>query len=314
VDFDWGYGSPDGKLPSDHFSTRWTGTLQVPESVGGAVLAASADDGVRVWVDGRLIIDCWGSHSSALAESRILLSTGQKHSLRVEYQELGGTANVRLQWRPALSSDTDARELWIPPGNWINAWTGEAVTGPVNVTNQVPLEQAPLYLRCGTILPLAPEMQYTGEKPWSPLTLDLYPCAGETDQATIYEDDTVTTAYQRGEFRETFATLSADDTTKTVRVNIGAARGHFPGALKKRSWILRLHRPENWPAHWTPRSVMINGTDVSSDAGTIHRLGRDVAAMPMGDPLGAPDGDVFEVTLPAASVLKNQLVEISAQK
>ena len=107
--------------------------------------------------------------------------------------------------------------------------------------------KSPIWITVGAVLPLAPEMQYTGEKPWDPVTLDCYPCAGKTSSATLYEDDTLTTAYQRGEFRNTPITVSADETAKTVHVEIGAAKGSFQGALKTRAWILRIHPPADWP-------------------------------------------------------------------
>ena len=149
-------------------------------------------------------------------------------------------------------------------------------------------------------------MQYTGEKPWDPVTLDCYPCADKTSSATLYEDDTLTTAYQRGEFRNTPITLAADEAAKTVQVEIGAAEGNFQGAPDKRAWILRIHLPADWPKN--PARVAINGKPINL---SIRWLKRDATAMPLGDPIGAPDGDVFEISLPATPVSQSQSVEIS---
>jgi alpha-glucosidase (family GH31 glycosyl hydrolase) len=80
-----------------------------------------------------------------------------------------------------------------------------------------PLDQIPIFVRAGSVLALAPEMQFTGEKPWNPVTLDVYPLAGTTATTTLYEDDTRTVAYRRGEFRQTQITAAADDAAKTVR-------------------------------------------------------------------------------------------------
>ena len=71
------------------------------------------------------------------------------------------------------------------------------------MTNEFRWIKFRMFIKSGAVLPLAPEMQFTGEKPWNPVTLDLYPRAGETNAANLYEDDTLTTAYQRGEFRNT---------------------------------------------------------------------------------------------------------------
>jgi alpha-glucosidase (family GH31 glycosyl hydrolase) len=316
INFNWNLSSPAPDFPRTHFSARWTGTIEVPAAVGEVRLATLEDDGARVWVDGKEVIDAWGGHDSATSEASTMLTAGAPHQIRVEYLQLDYGARLKLQWEP-VKSQTARRVAWIPPGNWIDAWTGKMASGPVTLTNDVTLDQMPIYIRSGAVLPLAPEMQYTGEKPWDPVTLDCYPCAGpllrsrtaeggETNSATLYEDDTLTTAYQRGEFRNTRITSSANETAKTVHVEIGAAKGSFDGALSNRAWVLRIHPPADWPKN--PAQVAINGRKINL---SIRWLKRDAAAMPLGDPTGAPDGDVFEISLPATPVSQSQSVEVS---
>src|SRR5690348_217641 len=174
------------------------------------------------------------------------------------------------------------------------------------VTNDVPLEQMPMCIRSGAIVPLAPEMQFTGEKPWDPVTLECYPSAGETNSTVLYEDDTLTTAYQRGQFRNTRITVATGETARIIRVEIGAGKGHFRGAPDKRAWILRIHPPADWPKN--PARVAVNGRNINLP---IRWLKRDMSATPLGDPLGAPDSEVFEISLPVAPVSQSQSVEIS---
>jgi alpha-glucosidase (family GH31 glycosyl hydrolase) len=307
VDFDWGFGIPGPRVPNTHFTARWTGTIQVPPEVGDVILATIEDDGARVWIDGKQIIDAWGPHDSATTEASAVLTAGKPHQLRIEYLQLEYKASLRLKWRQAAVNNSTARVVWIPPGDWINAWNGETLTGPIAVTNQTPLDQIPLFIRSGTLLPLAPEMQFTGQLPWDPITLDIYPQAGETNSVTLYEDDTTTTAYQRGQFRKTFVSVSADHADKKIQVTINAANGNFPGALKQRSWILRIHSPTNWPDQSAITSATVNGKKIESP---IRRLTRDETAMPFGDAAGAPDGDVFELKLSPASVYKIERVEL----
>jgi hypothetical protein len=99
----------------------------------------------------------------------------------------------------------------------------------------------------------------------------------------------------------------ADDAAKTVSVAIGAAAGSFQGALDERAWILRIHPPADWPKNLAPADVRVNGEKINAQ---IHLLKHDAAAMPFGDKSGAPDADVFEITLPAAPVARSQSVEI----
>ena len=307
VNFDWSKNSPAPGLPTDNYTARWTGTVAVPAALGDVVLAAIADDGARVWVDDKLMIDAWGPHDATTSEATAVLTAGQSHQLRIEYLQLQYNALMKLQWR-SVKANSALRIAWVPPGNWMDAWTGEWISGPVMVTNDVPRDQIPIYIKSGAVLPLAPEMQYTGQLPWDPITLDLYPHSGVTTGATLYEDDTLTTAYQRGKFRNTAVTAAADDAGKTVSVKIGAAVGKFNGALKERAWMLRIHPPADWPKDLAPGQVKVNGKKINTP---VHRVNRDATAMPFGDPAGAPDADVFEVTLPAASVSHQQAVEVS---
>jgi len=314
VDFNWSKTSPAPDFPRTHFSARWNGTIEVPASVGDVKLATLADDGARVWIDGQEVIDAWGGHDSATSEATAVLPAGVPHQIRVEYLQLEYAALIKLQWHSAKTSDA-TRDAWIPPGDWINAWTGETISGPANVTNNVPLEEIPIWIKSGAIVPLAPEMQFTGEKPWNPVTLDLYPSSLRFDatsprapsETALYEDDTLTTAYQRGEFRTTSIRSSAGGARKIVHVEIGAAKGAFKNALKKRAWVLRIHLPADWPKNLAPTEVRVNGKGTNAQ---IHRLARAEKAMPLGDKTGAPDADVFEISLPTAQVSESQSVEI----
>jgi hypothetical protein len=306
VDFDWSKNSPAPEIPLTHFSARWSGTIEVPASVGDVKLATVEDDGARVWIDGELVIDAWGPHAATTSEAAAVMTAGRPHQLRIEYLQLDFDALLKLQWH-SVNDNSATRVAWIPPGDWIDAWTSKTISGPATVTNNVPFDEIPIYVRSGAILPLAPEMQFTGEKPWNPIMLDLYPRAGETNTASLYEDDTLTTAYQRGEFRNTSIQSSADDAKKIVRVEIGAAKGKFSGASKEREWILRVHRPMGWSQNLLPLQIKADGKTV---AGTLLKP-RRVDAMPFGDKLGAPDSDVFDVHLSETPVSRKMVVEIS---
>jgi hypothetical protein len=309
VDFNWSKESPAAGFPRTNFTARWLGKIEVPAAVGDITLSTVADDGVRVWIDGQQVIDAWGPHAATTTPAKAVISAGQPHLLRIEYLQLGFDALIKLQFRGAQHSSA-TRVAWIPPGEWINAWNGEIISGPATVTNEVPLGQIPLFIKSGAVVPLAPEMQFTGEKPWYSMTLDLYPrsSAGNSSRANLYEDDTLTTAYQRGEFRTTPIVAAADDAAKTVRVDFGAGAGNFHGALKKRAWTLRIHPPINWPKDLAPAAVKLDGKKVNL---AVQRLARAANAMPLGDKAGAPDADVFEIGLPAAPVAQARSVEIS---
>jgi hypothetical protein len=95
VDFDWGTGGPAAGMPVDGFSARWTRTLTFQE--GTYTFYARSDDGVRVWLDGQLIIDQWRDYSGTTFAADRTLSAGA-HTLRVEYYENAGLASIAFWW------------------------------------------------------------------------------------------------------------------------------------------------------------------------------------------------------------------------
>ena len=95
INFNWGMNSPATGIPADNFSARWTRIL--PFEAGKYRFSVRSDDGVRVWLDEELIIDEWhaGMPVTHIAERE--LSTGD-HTIRVEYYEQTGAAEIRLWW------------------------------------------------------------------------------------------------------------------------------------------------------------------------------------------------------------------------
>jgi hypothetical protein len=98
VNFDWGGGSPEATIPLDNFSARWTGAVQAP-ATGDYVFSTNSDDGVRLWVDGRLLVDNWTIHGDTFnASVPIRLESGRKYEIKLEFFEAGGGALIRLHW------------------------------------------------------------------------------------------------------------------------------------------------------------------------------------------------------------------------
>ena len=97
IDFDWSEHGP-ANLPHDHYSVRWTGFLEAAEG-GEYTLLATADDGVRVWVDDKPIFDDWTQHAATTLIAKINFEAHRRHKFRMEYFQAGGGAVARLAWR-----------------------------------------------------------------------------------------------------------------------------------------------------------------------------------------------------------------------
>jgi alpha-glucosidase (family GH31 glycosyl hydrolase) len=303
VNFKWGTNSPGSGVPADNFSARWTGNITVGDQ--DAILATTIDDGIRMYIDDKLVIDAWGPHDSATLEANVSLAKGTTHSIKIEYNEGARDALISLKWRTATPSTNASRTLWIPEGNWIDAWSGDIITGPQTITANAPIDKIPMYIKAGTLVPLAPEMSYTGEKPWDPVTLDLHPSVVNEAKGNLYEDDTESNDYKNGAFRTTEMSAKVDNVNKKITVNIDPAQGTFNGAIKDRSWVVRLHKTAEWK-NSVPKSVTIDG--LSAEFTIINK---DENEMPFMNNGGSPDGDIVEVLVPKAAVSGKRVIEVT---
>jgi hypothetical protein len=104
IDFDWGAGAPAEGLPADGFSARWT--KRETFEAGAYRFQATADDGIRLFVDGELVIDAWRKDGPREVRADRSLTAGQ-HSLRVEYFEGVGSAVVKVHWEPVAKAQVN---------------------------------------------------------------------------------------------------------------------------------------------------------------------------------------------------------------
>ena len=97
IDFNWGRYKPVPELSENNFSVRWTGKLKAPES-GSYTLGFTADDGARLYVDGKLLVDAWSSNPKKTATSEITLEAGRSYDVRMEYFQTNREAVAKLVW------------------------------------------------------------------------------------------------------------------------------------------------------------------------------------------------------------------------
>ena len=143
--------------------------------------------------------------------------------------------------------DPATKTVWFPPGTWVDIFTDQRFKGPAVRTLSVPLSQMPAFARAGAIVPRAPYMDYSTERPLTPLTLDVY--AGSDGSFSLYEDAGQGFGYQHGQFSRTPMRWNQ----RRRALTIGPARGSFSGRLRRRAYRIELIGVRR------PRAVLLGG-------------------------------------------------------
>lgn len=129
IDHDWGQGSPDPAINPDHFSARWTTSVDLEE--GNYRFTTVSDDGVRVHLDGVTIIDNWTLHPATTDTVALSVSAGS-HEITVEYFENEGLANIQFDWEQLADPEEEQVSIsptsgtacgatyTVQPGDWLN--------------------------------------------------------------------------------------------------------------------------------------------------------------------------------------------------
>ena len=133
---------------------------------------------------------------------------------------------------PVSEYGARSRSVYFPMGLWYDFYTGEPMAGGKRFTMPAPYERIPLYVRAGSIIPFGPEMQWSDEKPADNIRLYVY--AGADAAFTLYEDDGLTYAYEKGACAR--ISIRWEDATHTL--TIGAREGSFPGMLQSRNFTV----------------------------------------------------------------------------
>jgi hypothetical protein len=142
--------------------------------------------------------------------------------------------------------------LWLPPGDWVEWSSGTRLAGPRALDRTFALDELPVYVRAGAIVPEQPKMERSDERPVDPLILDVFP--GDSGGTRIYEDAGDSLGYRDGAY--TFTPVLERRTGAAIALTIAPVEGSFPGMLQARGYEVRLR------GTWPPARVTWQGTDV----------------------------------------------------
>jgi hypothetical protein len=147
INFDWSNKPPHPSMRNETFSVRWTGQAKPLYSEAYTFYTVS-DDGVRLWVDDKLLVDNWTDHPAVENTGTLTLIGGTKYDIKLEYFQGSGLAVIGLGW----SSATQKKEI-IPQTCLFPPFAGgDNAKAPVD-----PKKQQAGYREAARLLPDAPD-------------------------------------------------------------------------------------------------------------------------------------------------------------
>jgi hypothetical protein len=220
---------------------------------------------------------------------------------------------------PVVEEGKRSKQVPLPSGPWVNYWTDEVVEGGQTVTVEAPLDRLPLFVKKGSIVPMRPTApDYVGHSVADTLELAVYP-SEDDGQFTLYEDDGHTRAYEQGaSATTTFAQQrTRTDSTTTLDVTLGAARGRFSGQPDQRTYHVVAHQMTR-----PVRTVTLDGralpeqrspSALRSDAITVRRTVESVQLQPPA-PNPVRRRAAVRVTLPIGQEATLRLYDVLGRK
>ncbi len=171
--------------------------------------------------------------------------------LLLNYQDDPNTYNIDDQFMigedllvaPIIKPDVTSRLVYLPKGTWYDYWTNKQYSGGALIRVDAQLETVPMFVRAGAIIPLAPAMSFVSEEPFDSLTFAVYPDNDGSASTTLYEDDRVSPAYQKGVFRRT--TLSVRRVGRIYRANVSAPTGQYNPGTRRLNFVIKSSTATN---------------------------------------------------------------------
>ena len=128
-------------------------------------------------------------------------------------------------------TDAKTTKVYLPKGTvWFDFWTNEKVDGGQEITKTTTIDEIPLYIKSGSIIPFGPQVQYATEKKWDKLEIRVYP--GANGEFTLYEDENDNYNYEKGAYST--ITFIWNDAKKALTIN--DRKGSFSGMLASRKF------------------------------------------------------------------------------
>ena len=249
---EFGVFSPLLRLHSAHANPR-EGNLRMPWVYGSEGIALMRKYfTLRTQLIPYLYSYAWRGHQESLPILRPLYL--EYPDLEEAYQHSREYFFGREMLVAPVLDPSGNQTVYLPPGSWIDFFSGKRRQGGVTFTAHYAVDETPVFVREGAVIPEQAPSEYSNAKPLDPLIVNVYG-AGE-GSFDLYEDDGVSLAYAQGASAHT-PIRHARGGDGLEQLLIGPTQGAFQGQLEERSYELRIHTTDR------PSSISLDGTPLS---------------------------------------------------
>ena len=163
---------------------------------------------------------------------------------------------------PVTEYKARSRKVYLPAGaTWFDFYSGRSMRGGQTIDAPAPYERMPLFVRAGSIVPIGPAIQHTGNNSHSPVTLNIY--TGASGRFSLYEDDGTSRQYLHGKYSR--IPFRWDERSRTLTIGTREGNG-YSGMGSTRLINIRWMRPV------TPRALDLDGKPDATVTYTGARL------------------------------------------
>ncbi|MDR0415151.1 MAG: T9SS type A sorting domain-containing protein [Prevotellaceae bacterium] len=281
INFEWGGDAPLTNVNKDNFSVRWTGKI-TPRYSGNTTFYLTSDDGVRLWINNKLIIDKWEENQGRVSTGAISLVAGQKYDVKLEYYEGHSAATCKLEW----ASPFHSREV-VPKSHLFSDAAGSGDDDPVSATAINILGETTI-ATCGGSLQLttaaSPQNTFYPPVVWS-VSDSSIACITEMGKLYAKANGTVSVTATAtfkdgsklvGSKEITLSNQNIGDYSFTVMgSSVPWGQGAEPRDQKGYAWLWTDYLRQNEEHSWTTNNISVGGNTTTD---VINRWDRDLLA------------------------------------
>jgi alpha-glucosidase (family GH31 glycosyl hydrolase) len=163
---------------------------------------------------------------------------------------------------PVYEKGASTQKVFLPEGIWINYWTGEQMQGNAEYTAEAPINQIPLFVKQGSIIPMRNYASSIEKGNNNTLILHIYP--GDNGSFNLHEDDGTSNEYLNGIYASTFMELKNSSNKFTFKIY--PIKGSYKGMIISRKWILNIHCNES------PKQISMNRQNLKFKYDKVQRI------------------------------------------